>query len=581
MEKLGQILKQSAYSLYELIVTLWNKQNDSIDSINYLETNKTSLNGDHKGTWQGYTPSQVDIALNSIIDSHTNQIKDIELILRPTGNDDTNLINDAINIVSSNTRIKKVVLDGIFNVSAPSPFMPAINIRSNMILEFTEGSKIVLLPNNFDGSYIIDCKEVDNFTIINPHLVGDRDTHTGTSGEWGHGLNIRGCSNYKVYNLVIEKCWGDGLVISNSNAIISKNGYINSVKASYCRRNGVTIASADGLRIDSIYGEYINGTAPFAALDIESNDSNEVWKNIKIGSIKSYLCPGGMFIQPYNIGGYTYTSEIDITIDEIKIIGNDTSDTGKLTFDGFTNKVTGSIKINKVFVNKSNRSIIINGIDNGGVSLYIGLLDIITSKTGDTVDLNNRCGIFITGGVRDSKNIGDIYFDKVKFRGDAEYFANLLAQNSGTIEKSNFKIGQILGKINVPMRIDGTIHDFTNNIENEEVNVLSLAATYNPGANWFGNHFLSTKYVNDGATSNQYVSPSGSGFNLRETPITVENRVNGFYLEVDTGNNPIYPASLGFTNGFKSSTIGSKITFIQKSNGTVWVINKVGDWITA
>jgi hypothetical protein len=95
------------------------------------------------------------------------------------------------------------------------------------------------------------------------------------------------------------------------------------------------------------------------------------------------------------------------------------------------------------------------------------------------------------------------------------------------------------------------------------------------------NHFLSTKYVNDGATSNQYVSPSGSGFNLRETPITVENRVNGFYLEVDTGNNPIYPASLGFTNGFKSSTIGSKITFIQKSNGTVWVINKVGDWITA
>ena len=39
-----------------------------------ITENKTDLHGDHKGTWQGYRPSQVDAAISSILDKHTSQL---------------------------------------------------------------------------------------------------------------------------------------------------------------------------------------------------------------------------------------------------------------------------------------------------------------------------------------------------------------------------------------------------------------------------------------------------------------------------------------------------------------------------
>lgn len=65
MEKLGQILKQMHYSVYELLKVLWDKVNDVIDDLN----NKVNKNGDFNGTWNGLTPSQTDLFISSKVDS--------------------------------------------------------------------------------------------------------------------------------------------------------------------------------------------------------------------------------------------------------------------------------------------------------------------------------------------------------------------------------------------------------------------------------------------------------------------------------------------------------------------------------
>ncbi|HDR7507897.1 hypothetical protein [Bacillus toyonensis] len=60
---------------------------------------------------------------------------------------------------------------------------------------------------------IITVKDVSNIELINPNVIGDRDTHIGTTGEWGHGINIQGSSNITIQNPNISKYWGDGIYI--------------------------------------------------------------------------------------------------------------------------------------------------------------------------------------------------------------------------------------------------------------------------------------------------------------------------------------------------------------------------------
>ena len=47
-------------------------------------------------------------------------------------------------------------------------------------------------------------------------IIGDRDNHLGTTGEWGHGIMIRGSSRVTVRDIHISRCWGDGVSIGGA-----------------------------------------------------------------------------------------------------------------------------------------------------------------------------------------------------------------------------------------------------------------------------------------------------------------------------------------------------------------------------
>lgn len=507
-----------------------------------------------------------------------SQLAQIVYIVKPSGGDDTTLINNAITTVSTSSRLKKVVLDGMFVVSASSAFADIIQMKSNVILEFTPGSKITLTPNSFDGYQIISCKAINNFRITNPYIVGDRDGHTGTTGEWGHGIVVWGCQNWNITNVYSEKCWGDGVYIGNNGAVISDNGYIDRIKTYKCGRNGVTFASGKNIQIDYIEGIQIDRTNPKAALDIESNATGEVWENVKIGKVRSYLCPGGVQILPFGMKNNAYVTTVDVTIDQIEVKGNATIDTGSLLIDGVDyTKINGKIKIGMVSVKQADKALYLMNIVNGGLEVEINVLKVISESTSN---LATEGAIFVDSSTySSSKNVGKIYIGELDVSGSGRYLFNIISQQSGTIESSNLRIGKMRNRVTIPSRINGIITKLAE-IVLGEVNLKDLTTIYNVGAGWFTYHFLSNHYHNDTATNDSILAPAGASFKLRETPIVIENRVGTYYAGVDLTGKTILPTSLGYVNGFKSSERGAKVTFRQIDDNTFYVMDKVGNWAT-
>jgi hypothetical protein len=518
------------------------------------------------------------------------------LVLRPSGGDDTALINNAITSVSNSEKLKRVILDGEFSVKAPSNWADVIVMKSDVILEFTAGSKFILTPNNYDGYKIIAATELSNIKILNPYITGDRDGHTlgttPTTQEWCHGIVIQGCNNFEIRNAYIEKCYGDGLnLINSANKVLLQDGYIDRVRTYKCGRNGVTVASGKNIQIDYIESIQTDRIDPKAALDIESNTKGEVWNNIKIGKVVSNACPGGVMIQPYGMGTETFTSTIDVSIDQVEIIGNGTGDTiitkgtgntGCFYVDGVDyTKIKGRIKVGSLLVDKANRAIYIKNVLNEGISLYFDNVKLVTDKATDTLTLPNHAAIYMETptALQSTKNIGKVFIKNLEVSGDAEYLFSIIGQKTGTIEKSNLRVNRVMERIPLPSRIDGVISNIAD-YPIMEVDVTELATIYNSGSTWFTYHFLSTVYHNAKATGDYYLAPSNTTLNLRDTPITIENRKGTSYLGINLTGKTIIPTSLGFVNGFKSNERGARITFKQIDDTTFCVVDKVGNWVT-
>lgn len=156
-----------------------------------------------------------------------------------------------------------------------------LTIGSNKVITFLNGSKILLKSSQKTGYNILLLKNATNVTINNIVIVGDRDTHVGTKGEWGMGLSLISCNNIVLNSPNITNCWGDGVYLGesgkpNTNITISK-AYLKKN-----RRNGISVISADGLKLISPYLGYQDGTAPMSGIDLEPNGPNDELKNIQI-----------------------------------------------------------------------------------------------------------------------------------------------------------------------------------------------------------------------------------------------------------------------------------------------------------
>lgn len=150
----------------------------------------------------------------------------------------------------------------------------SVRMRSHVDLRMDAGAKLLAKPNAAPRAYVLLAQDVTDTTISGGAIVGERYAHLGRTGEWGHGVMIRGASHVTVRNVTISRCWGDGisiggLVRKGRASVPSSDILIDNVRCRGNRRQGLTIGRSRRVRvIDSEFSD-THGTKPEYGIDIE------------------------------------------------------------------------------------------------------------------------------------------------------------------------------------------------------------------------------------------------------------------------------------------------------------------------
>lgn len=196
--------------------------------------------------------------------------------------DDTSSIQTALNY---NHNI--FVPNGTFMVNA----ITHINLNSNNKLTLDNAGIIKAIANNEDNYAVLNIEDVDNVTISGGTIQGDKTTHTGETGEWGICVSISdGSSNIVIENVRIIDGWGDGLYINNAINVTTNNLIIDN-----CRRNGISVISANNYHSLNDTITNISGVDPQFGVDIEPNENTDILKNINFENLSTASCNKGSF----------------------------------------------------------------------------------------------------------------------------------------------------------------------------------------------------------------------------------------------------------------------------------------------
>ena len=169
-------------------------------------------------------------------------------------------------------------------VTESAPRCLVIDSNTSLIID----GSIVLRENDL-MSYSILHTIGNNISIYGAgSIVGDKPTHTGSTGEWGMGIYIFGGENVSVRGLSIKDCWGDCIYIRRN----AKNVIIENCVIDNGRRQGISIISAENVLVRKCKITNIDGTNPAYAIDVEPNQGDVV-RLVRIENVEVNNCRGG------------------------------------------------------------------------------------------------------------------------------------------------------------------------------------------------------------------------------------------------------------------------------------------------
>lgn len=203
---------------------------------------------------------------------------------------DTNALKNVFALACSEIKNSITIQSGSYIVEATTQEQNVLQIPSNT--KVTIDGEIKMLPNNFKSYSILCVANAVNVSISgNGSLIGEREEHTGTKGEWGMGIRINNADAITVNGLSIHDAWGDGIYIGKD----SKKVTVRNCKIDNCRRQGISIIEGTEVEIQNCLVTNIHGTAPQYAIDIEPNTNNSA-TNILIKQVVAKDCVGGFAI---------------------------------------------------------------------------------------------------------------------------------------------------------------------------------------------------------------------------------------------------------------------------------------------
>ena len=233
-------------------------------------------------------------------------------------NDDRYAIQTALNVVDD-----IVIKDGAFMVDAtyrdPSwaSNLRGIKVPSGKTITWVNAA-LKVIPTSSTHYNCLHVHMDSDVTFNNITLVGDREEHMGTAGEHGFGLYLRGATGIKINGGSISNMWGDGLVIGEYiGEGTCKNIRMNDFTCANNRRQGLTVASVNGLYATRCYFKDTNGTIPEAGVDIEPDSDFQTLENIYFTECVAEGNSGqGFFFYGVHFFKSDGTSSISITHDK-------------------------------------------------------------------------------------------------------------------------------------------------------------------------------------------------------------------------------------------------------------------------
>ena len=200
-----------------------------------------------------------------------------------------NALKDVVALSDSKVKNKIVIDEGKYYVTAYKNGEVCIPIYDNT--EIIINGDIILSPNSFRNYYILRAKGRNIRISGKGAIIGDKQTHLGKDGEWGMGIDLEDAHHTTVTGITVKDCWGDCIYVGSGSTDIT----ISNCNIVNGRRQGISITSANGVRINNCIITDVKGTAPEYAIDVEPNRGDCV-ENVFIKKVYVTNCQGGILV---------------------------------------------------------------------------------------------------------------------------------------------------------------------------------------------------------------------------------------------------------------------------------------------
>ena len=194
--------------------------------------------------------------------------------------DDTKAIQAAIEAAAGTKSSTVLVPAGTYMVDVD--YKRTLKLKSDMTLKLAPGATLKAFPTDQPRYAMLWIKDVSNVWVIGGTFYGERDQHKGKGGQYGYGIRIGGSGEHDTKHITVigvtaKKMWADGFNVFNATDV-----RFCSVTADANRRQGMSVAQADGLLVANSVFKNTSGTRPSAGIDLEPAQPEQHIRNVRI-----------------------------------------------------------------------------------------------------------------------------------------------------------------------------------------------------------------------------------------------------------------------------------------------------------
>lgn len=291
----GQTLEGEAGDTRQLT---FHPQPESMEGITFMSSNEhiASVDGNGLITMKKPGLAAITVAIEDIVqkcyvvvNGQIDPTDDRVLTYKqePGCADDTKPINDLLQTWEDEVRYQHInkydylyIPAGEYHINpAANPgFTAGIMLRDNQSLIMDPNAKLYAMQNNSENYRIIYVSSRENVYISGGKLIGAKG-----GGEYGHGIEIVGCTNVNIRNVEVSNCHGDGIYLGLSNGKYSTGVTLTDCSLHHNKRSNLSITEASNVTINNCDFNYAGGFAPHCGIDIEPNHG-QTCSNIKISN---------------------------------------------------------------------------------------------------------------------------------------------------------------------------------------------------------------------------------------------------------------------------------------------------------